>query len=52
MSDVIQLKDRRRETKQKNIIKKIVNGEVVECVNIDALTPDQFSKYFSQAPSE
>jgi ABC-type transporter MlaC component len=48
MSNIVQLADRRRAISQNNqIIKKLVDGEIVECVNLDSLTPAELSKYFS-----
>jgi hypothetical protein len=51
MSDVIQFEERRRAANHCGnpvSIKKIVDGKTIECVNVDALTPDQLSKYFAQ----
>jgi hypothetical protein len=52
MSNVIAFRPRQRKIETgSNIIRKLINGEWVECVNVDALTPAQFAKYFSQENS-
>jgi hypothetical protein len=54
MSEVVHLGDRKRKAHGNDypIIKKIVDGEIIECVNLDALTPAQYKKYLSQFPEE
>ena len=53
MSEVVHLEDRRCKDKgDYPIIKKMVDGEIIECVNLDTLTPAQYSKYLSQFPDE
>lgn len=54
MSDVIRFQDHKRKANNDDypIIKKIVDGEVIECVNLDALSPAQYQKYLSQFSSE
>jgi hypothetical protein len=50
MSDVIRLEDRKRKHPRLSdvpIIKKIVDGEVVECVDIDALPPEQQNRFIA-----
>lgn len=31
-----------------SVIQKVINGEVVECVNVDALSPSQRAQFFSR----
>jgi hypothetical protein len=55
MSEVIRLDERKSKTNKYGdypIIRKIVDGEIIECVNLDALTPAQYAKYLSQFPEE
>lgn len=48
MSQVIRLVDRRRRRPPDYaIVKKIVDGEIVECVDIDALPPDRISEFLA-----
>jgi hypothetical protein len=53
MPDVIRLEDRRRKTKStegwrdSRVIIKIVDGEEVECINVDTLSEIQKSQYLS-----
>ncbi len=50
MSKIVRLEDYRPKAIAGNyaIIEKLVNGKIVECVDVDALTPAQRSKFFSQ----
>jgi hypothetical protein len=50
MSEIIQFQPRKRKTSHGDcpIIEKIVDGKIIECVNVDDLTQIQRSKYFSQ----
>jgi hypothetical protein len=48
MSNVIAFKPRPNTAPNPMIIKKVVNGETVECVNFDALTPTQRARYFEE----
>jgi hypothetical protein len=54
MSEVVRLEDRRRNANNGDypIIKKMVVGKLIECVNLDTLTPAQYAKYISQFPEE
>jgi hypothetical protein len=54
MSEIIQLEERRRPMTTNNpaLIKKIVDGETIECVNVDALTPAERLKYFALPSAE
>lgn len=53
MADIIRLEDRRRKPtptdgcRDSRVIIKIVDGEEVECINIDALSETQKSQYLS-----
>jgi hypothetical protein len=50
MANVIRLEDRRRRANgDPPVIQKLVDGETVECVDVDALTPSQFEKFFAAA---
>jgi hypothetical protein len=51
MSNVIPFRSARNRSSDERgypIIEKIVDGERIECVNVDLLTPAQFSRYFSE----
>jgi hypothetical protein len=48
MSQIIRLTDhRRRRPPEYAIVKKIVDGEIIECVDIDALPPDRISEFLA-----
>jgi hypothetical protein len=53
MAEIIHLQDRRRPRPsiETNIV-KLINGEAVECVNLDALSPSQLAAYFSDAAKQ
>jgi hypothetical protein len=48
MADIIRLEERRPPRRQDEfpIIKKVVEGQIVECIDIDALSSIQQTKYF------
>jgi hypothetical protein len=52
MAEIIRLQDHKRNASEGDypIITKVVDGEIVECVNFDTLTSAQYSKYLSQFP--
>lgn len=54
MADIIRLEDRKYTLRRSSdgIIRKIVDGEIVECVNLDAMTPSQLAAYFAAAENE
>jgi hypothetical protein len=54
MSEIISFVSRKRQRLAHNvpIIEKIVDGQIVECVNLDALSPSQLSAYFAAAECE
>jgi hypothetical protein len=55
MSELIRLNEHQRSASKNRrypIIQKIVDGELIECVNLDELTPAQYEKYLSQFPEE
>jgi hypothetical protein len=47
MGEVVSLEERRRKTSEASypIIRKVVDGEVIECVDVDALSPAQYAKW-------
>lgn len=47
MAEIISLEDRKRMKRHpdQQIIKKVVNGQIIECVNIDALPLELQSSY-------
>lgn len=47
MSNVVPFKPRPIKSFSAPIIYKVVNGETVECVNVDALTPTERANFFS-----
>jgi hypothetical protein len=49
VADIISFAERKlqRDKGAYPIVKKEVEGEVIECVNVDSLTSEQRSKYFS-----
>jgi len=49
MSNVIPFKPRVRVAEaHPAVIRKIVNGEIIECVDVDAFTPAQRARFFSE----
>jgi hypothetical protein len=48
MSNVVPLRLRRRIVDNGHSIRKMINGEVIECLNVDLLTPAQRSTYFGR----
>ena len=54
MAEIIQFKDHKHQTSQGNykIIKKLVDGECVDCVNLDMLTPAELATYFADSARE
>lgn len=55
MSEIIKFEDRRNRPQPQRcphpIIKKVVDGEVVECVDLDALPPEALSEYLRDDPA-
>jgi hypothetical protein len=49
MAEIIKLDDRKRRPQRERYptIKKIVDGEIIECVNIDALPSESLSKFLA-----
>jgi hypothetical protein len=54
MPEIISFAARKRQRLAHNvpIIEKIVDGQIVECVNLDGLSPSQLSAYFAAAERE
>jgi hypothetical protein len=49
MGEIIRFEDRKsRKMANHTVIRKLVDGELIECVNVDVLTPAQLSRYFSE----
>lgn len=55
MGDIVRFGDWKRKSHYRPndpIVKKFVDGEVIECVNFDALTPVQQSTYLASLSQE
>jgi hypothetical protein len=54
MPKIVSLAERKRERVSRNvqIIRKIVDGEVVECINIDALPPPLLPYFLAIEPEQ
>jgi len=55
MPEIICLAERKRARRIFNntqIIEKVVDGKIVECVDLDAMTPSQRAAYFAAAERE
>jgi hypothetical protein len=54
MSNIIQFKEYKRRADHGSypVIKKLVDGEVIECIDFDGLTPNQRSQLLSSKKSE
>jgi hypothetical protein len=54
MAEIIQFNDRKGQASPGNskIIKKLVDGEIVECTNFDALTATQQLSFLSRLSDE
>lgn len=53
MGQIIDFKPSVRKSRRNDqVIKKLVDGEIVECINIDALTPDRQAAYLAHQESE
>jgi hypothetical protein len=52
MADIIKFDGRRRDLAYPSNITKIVDGQEIECVDVDALTPVQQSRYWRDRRTE
>jgi hypothetical protein len=54
MAKIVYLSDRKQASRSATfpVIQKVVEGKVIECVNVDLLTAAQRAAYFSQTPEK
>ncbi len=52
MAEIIHFENRKRQNAADNcpIIEKVIDGEIVQYINLDTLTPSQYSMFFSDLP--
>ena len=53
MAEIIRFEPRKPDQRRNNsIVQKLVNGKLVDCINVDVMTPSQQLAYLDSFPPE